>query len=161
MMINQRVRAALWIILMMSASSVVSAEESYDQEKVKAQIRESSQTWANVLVTGDTSPLETLLADDMIGTAPNGRRYTKREFIEFTNTNPPGLKSNNVNDVKIRFFGKVAVAQGSETFVFQDGKMKRAVWTDIYELRDGQWVIVAAQDVLVDETSEPPQEELF
>jgi hypothetical protein len=161
MMINQRMHVALWVILTMSLGSIVSAEESYDQEEVKAQIRESSQTWATVLVTGDTSPLETLLADDMVGTAPNGRLYTKREFIEFTKENPPGLKSNNVNDVKIRFFGQVAVAQGSETFVFQDGKMKRAVWTDIYELRDEQWVIVAAQDVLVEETSEPPQEDLF
>ena len=160
-MTSHRILVSLWIVLVLGNWSFVSADTSYDPVKVKAQIRESSQAWASVLVTGDTSVLETLLANDMVGTAPNGRLYSKREFIEHTKTNPPGLKSNNVNDVKIRFYGNVAVAQESETFIYQDGKMKRAVWTDIYELRGDQWVIVAAQDVLVEETTESPGEDLF
>ena len=89
-------------------------------------------------MTGDTSALETLLADDMVGTAPSGRLYTKREFIDYTKANPPGLASNKFNDVKIRFFGNVAMAQGSETSIQKDGKTNLIVWADIYELRDGQ-----------------------
>ena len=153
--------AVFWIIFILGLSSPASAEPSFDPVQAKAQIRESSKAWADVLVTGDTSALETLLADDMVGTAPNGRLYTKREFIDYTKANPPGLASNKVNDVKIRFFGNVAVAQGSETSIGKDGKSNLIVWTDIYELRDAQWVIVAAQDVMLDRTSELPGEDLF
>jgi len=78
------------------------------------------------------------LADDMVGTAPSGRLYTKREFIDYTKVNPPGLACNKFNDVKIRFFGNVAVTQGSETSIQKDGKTNLIVWADIYELRDGQ-----------------------
>ncbi len=115
----------LSIILVLATSSPVSAEMSYDPVKAEAQIRENSQTWASVAVTGNTSVLETLFADDMVGTDPSGRLYTKREFIEYTEANPPGFTSNIVNDVKIRFFGNVAVAQGNETFTRKDGVSNR------------------------------------
>ena len=153
--------AKIWFIATLFLSNSAYAESGYDPEKARAQIRESSQVWATVLVTGDTSPLEELLSDDMVGTAPNGRLYTKRDFIDYTKANPPGLISNKVNDVRIRFFGNVAVAQGNETLVFKSGETKRSVWTDIYERRRNKWVIVAAQDVLVDETSVAPKENLF
>lgn len=160
-MTKNRKRTALLFIGVLALSNSIFADTGYDPDKARAQIRESSQVWATVLVSGDTTPLETLLSDDMVGTAPNGRLYTKREFIDYTKANPPGFKSNNVNDVKIRFYGKVAVAQGSETLVEHNGNAKRAVWTDIYELRGTQWVIVAAQDVLVEESSDSPEENLF
>ena len=77
-------------------------------------------------------------ADDIVGTALSGRLYTKREFIDYTKTNPPGLACNKFNDMKIRFFGNIAVAQGSETSMQKDRKTNLIVWADISELRDGQ-----------------------
>ena len=160
-MINERIRIVLGIILVFGISNPVFAEVSFDRAEAKAQILKSSQDWADVLVSGDASALETLLSDDMVGTAPNGRLYTKREFIDRIKMNPPGLASNKVNAVKIRFFGNVAVAQGSETAIQKDGKSNLIVWTDIYELRAQQWVIVAAQDVMLDVTPEHAGDNLF
>ena len=137
------------------ACGPVSDVPAYDPAEAAAQIRESSQVWASVAVTGDPSPLEELFADDFIGTDSDGRLYTKRDFIDNVRSNPNTFLSNNVNEVSVRFFGNVAVAQGNETFTRRDGVSARFVWTDVYVLRDDNWEIVAAQDLVAPENVDP------
>lgn len=156
----------LGVILMLQTlvafSSIAQASDyGYDPDEVRAQIRESSQVWADVGVSGDPTPLETLFADDFIGTDSEGNLYTKRDFINFIKTSPPMFVSNKVNEVKIRFFGNVAVAQGNETFKLPNGASGRFFWTDVYLLRDGRWQIVAAQDMVGPVTDKGAEEGLF
>ena len=56
--------------------------------------------------------------------------------------------TNIVNDVEIRFFGKTAVAYGNETITAKNGEKTTLVWTDIWHYRNGQWQLIAAQDVV-------------
>lgn len=130
----------------------MSGDSAYDPAKAEALIREYSQTWASVAVTGEPSALEEIFADDFIGTDSDGRLYTKRQFIENARSNPANLISNVVDEVKVRFFGNVAVAQGNETFTQKDGLSRRFVWTDTYVFRESRWEMVAAQDLLAPET---------
>ena len=114
-------------------------------------IVECSRQWAESVVTRETSDIERFVADDFVGINPEGNSYNKAELISHTRTAPRKYASNHLNEVKIRFFGDAAVAQGSETFERHTGENRRGrvVWTDTWVRRGGRWQIVAAQDVVL------------
>ena len=118
-----------------------------DQKEVERYIVESERQWAESVATGDTSAIERILADDFIGVDPKGCPYTKQQMIGDTRSAPKYFVSNRLNDVKVRFYGKTAVAQGSETWEKRSGERERFVWTDTWLQRNGRWQIVAAEDL--------------
>jgi hypothetical protein len=112
----------------------------------RAYIEQAESDWAEMTVTNDAAVLERILADDFVGVATEGgKHYTKADAIAETKT-PSEYVSNHLSDVKIRFYGNTAVAQGSEYWKKKDGKSGKFVWTDTWVKRDGKWQIVAAQD---------------
>ena len=105
--------------------------------------------WAASVATGDTTTISRILADDFVGIDPQGKSYDKAEMIRDTKNAPKYFRSNKLDDVKIRFFGDTAVAQGSETWERQNGQRGQFVWTDTWIRRKGVWQIVAAEDLIV------------
>jgi hypothetical protein len=95
---------------------------------------------------------ETIVADDFLGTAPDGSRYDRTKEME-------GDQSHSDRDCKldgarVRFFGdSTAMIYGSEraTHTGSDGKagMRCLVWTDTWLKRNGRWQVIAAQDTAV------------
>jgi hypothetical protein len=69
-------------------------------------------------------------------------------MIADTKTTPKYFVSNHLDQIKIRFFGNTAVAQGSESWERRNGERGRFVWTDTWVLRNGPWQIVAAEDLI-------------
>lgn len=128
------------------------------QGEVEKYIIESERQWAESVATGDTSALERILADDFIGVDPKGRVYDRAKMIADTREAPKFFLSNRLNQVKVRFYGDTAVAQGDESWERRSGEPKRGrfVWIDTWVLRNGRWQIVAAEDVSVPESSLAP-----
>ena len=125
-----------------------------DQKEIERYILESERQWAESVATGDTSAIERILADDFIGVDPKGSLYNKQQMIEETRNAPKYFVSNRLNDVKVRFYGNTAIAQGSETWEKRSGERGRFVWTDTWVRRNGHWQIVAAEDLIAPEKSE-------
>jgi len=125
-----------------------------DQKETERYILESERQWAESVATGDTLAIERILADDFIGVDPKGRLYTKQQMIDETRNAPKYFVSNRLNDVKVRFYGNTAVAQGSETWEKRSGERGRFVWTDTWLQRNGRWQIVAAQDLIAPEKAD-------
>jgi len=125
-----------------------------DQKETERYILESERQWAESVATGDPSAIEHILADDFIGVDPKGRLYTKQQMIDKKRNAPKYFVSNRLNDVKVRFYGKTAVAQGSETWEKHSGERGRFVWTDTWLRRNGRWQIVAAEDLIAPEKSD-------
>lgn len=123
------------------------------QSAAEHYIRESERQWAESVASGDSSVVERILADDFVGVDPEGRQYTMAKMVADTRTAPQYYASNHLNDVKVRFYGDMAIAQGSESWVRRKGEPKhgRFVWTDTWLLRNGKWQIVAAEDLTVSE----------
>jgi uncharacterized protein (TIGR02246 family) len=136
-------------------------DASYDRSQAESEIQKMEREWARVAVTGDPAVIERIVADDFLGVTPEGVQYTKRRFIDDTKANPLGFTSNEVNEMKIRFFGNLAVAQGDETFTRKNGAQGRFVWTDVLVRRVGEWRIVAAHDVLAPAAGHPASTALF
>jgi hypothetical protein len=149
-----RLRIAILVVLAFAGFYVGQAQDSGISESERY-IRESERLWAESVATGDTSALERILADDMVGVQTNGNFYDKAKEIADTHNGPKFYISNHLNEVKIRFFGdNTAVAQGSESWVRRSGTPSRGrfVWTDTWIRRNGKWQIVAAEDLIARET---------
>eukprot|EP00918_Siedleckia_nematoides_P057563 GHVU01125546.1.p1 GENE.GHVU01125546.1~~GHVU01125546.1.p1 ORF type:complete len:149 (+),score=16.68 GHVU01125546.1:45-491(+) len=133
-------------ILFVLASSA-SASELSKQEYAEAEkyIIECASDWANTVVSGDMSRRKIYFAEDFVGTEPDGTRYGKAQRV---NADGPSkvYVSNEINNIKVTFFGETAVAHGDEVWVKKDGTTGRWVWTDVWVRRDGTWQMVAAQD---------------
>jgi ketosteroid isomerase-like protein len=121
------------------------------EKETERYILDSERQWAESVATGDTSAIERILSDDFIGVDPKGRLYAKQEMIDETRNAPKYFVSNHRNDVKVRFYDKTAIAQGSETWEKRSGERGRFVWTDTWLLRNGRWQIVAAEDLIAPE----------
>ena len=124
-----------------------------DPKGTERYILESERQWAESVATGDTSAIQRILADDFIGVDPKGGLYNKQQMIDETRNAPKYFVSNRLNDVKVRFYGNTAIAQGSETWEKRSGERGRFVWTDTWLRRDGRWQIVAAEDLIAPEKS--------
>jgi ketosteroid isomerase-like protein len=125
-----------------------------DQKETERYILESERQWAESVATGNTSTIERILADDFIGVDPKGVVYNKQQMIADTRNAPKYFVSNRLNDVKVRFYGDTAIAQGSETWEKRSGERGRFVWTDTWIRRNGRWQIVAAEDLIAPKKSE-------
>lgn len=150
----------LSIILLVFSLASVSATQAQtqtpaDQKTTEDYIRKSEAEWAESVASGDVSAIARILADDFVGIDPKGKSYTKQQMISETREAPKYFVSNHLDDVKIRFYGNTALAQGSESWVKRNGERGRFVWTDTWIQRDGKWQIVAAEDLIVMASEQP------
>jgi hypothetical protein len=136
------------LALVASGFYAVQAKQS-SQAETENYIKQSESQWAEVDVTRDASVVERILADDFVGVAPDGSHYTKADEITSAKSPEKQYVSNHVVDVKVRFYGDTAVAQGSEAWEKRGGVRGRYVWTDTWIRRNSKWQIVAAEDVQV------------
>jgi hypothetical protein len=129
-----------------------------DQSEAERYITQSERQWADSVATGETSNVERILADDFVGVDPTGRLYDKATMISDTRDAPKYFVSNHANEIKVRFYGDTAVAQGSETWERRSGDPLRGrfVWTDTWLKRNGKWQIVAAEDLAAPEQPATP-----
>jgi ketosteroid isomerase-like protein len=129
-----------------------------DQSEAERYIIESERQWAESVATGDARVVERILADDFVGVDPKGRLYDKTTMVSDTREAPNYFVSNRANEIKVRFYGDTAVAQGSETWERRTGDPLRGrfVWTDTWLRRNGKWQIVAAEDLAAPEQPATP-----
>jgi ketosteroid isomerase-like protein len=126
-----------------------------DQAKAERYIKQGESQWAEADSKADIAAVERILADDFAGVAPDGTFYDKAEEIKNAREDNGNTLFNHVNEIKVRFFGDTAVAQGSETWERRAGEPKKGsyIWTDTWVKRNGKWQIVAAEDLLAPATA--------
>jgi Domain of unknown function (DUF4440) len=138
------------IFLFVNYQSVQAQSAKVDYEKAKKYITESEKQWAEAVASGDSTVIHRILADDFVGVDTKGFQYNKDHEVHNTAGGPKYFKSNHLHTIKIRFYGNMAVAQGDEIWVRYSGEpiTGRFVWTDTWLLRNDQWQIVAAEDLI-------------
>jgi ketosteroid isomerase-like protein len=141
----------LALIAVVAVASGCHRDRDRERERDRQYIETSERQWAESVTTNDASVLERILDDDFVWIYPDGTKMNKAEAIADARSGPGSFVSNHLDEVSIRFYGKTAVAQGSESWVRKDGtgeKTGRFVWTDVWVKRDGGWKIVASQDMI-------------
>jgi hypothetical protein len=146
-------RSASLVIVCLALYACTQQSDYRDAERY---IIESERQWAESVATGDASVVERTLADDFVGVDPKGRFYDKAKMVADTREAPKYFVSNHANEVKVRFYGDTAVAQGDESWERRSGERGRFVWTDTWVHRNGKWQIVAVEDLIAPEQPANP-----
>lgn len=125
--------------------------ESYSKKDAEKYIKEAEAAWTAASVSGDSDVPRRILAEDYYGVFPDGSVVTKAQALEAFSQPSPFL-SDHLETCHVRFFGNVAVAQGSETWTMKPetrrGKPSswQYIWLDVWVLRNGKWQIVNSED---------------
>jgi len=143
-------RSTIGAAVLLLAAAVVGRAGQADAEAEKY-IVSSEQQWAEASLKRDTRTVERIVADDFVGVDPNGSYFRKADELASVSKNEGDYVAAKGNEVKVRFYGDAAVAQGSESWQKRNGERGRYVWTDTWIRRGGRWQIVAAVDVKVPE----------
>lgn len=148
-----KLRRVLFGAALFVAAMLVVRAQSPGNAEAERYIKESERQWAESVAFGDSSVVARILADDFVGVDPDGSLYDKAKMVKDTASAPKYFASNHLNEVKVRFYGDAAVAQGNESWVRKSGSPVhgRFVWTDTWIKRNGKWQIVAAEDLTVSE----------
>jgi len=136
----------LFVVPLTVAAQTADAGTAADRE----QIIQLERDWTQSFVTMDVAANQRIVADDFLGTEPDGRRSKKSDILNEVKTEEP-LASNHLNedDLTIRFYGQTAVVNGSESWKLKSGKTGKFIWTDVFVKRNGKWQVVASQDLEV------------
>ena len=147
----------LAILFAIASHNTVSAQ-SYRQGKwadandpVAKQLIEQERRWG-VLYCTPSNVIEEFIADDFVGTAPEGPIYTKSDLTK-RHVAPAAEHDCKLLSARVRFYGPdLAIIYGSETAVRKgaDGKefQRTLVWTDTALKRKGKWQLIAVQDMI-------------
>ena len=92
---------------------------------------------------GDVKRFEEILADDFMGSFPDGSLLDKAEYLKLV-AKPVTISGLVAEDVRIRLLGDFAIIHGRFNSRSADGKPRRGRYTDNWALRDGTWVAVSA-----------------
>lgn len=132
------------LLAAVSFSGQVRATKSADEEFVKF----LEDAWVNAIVHKNINVLNHVIADDFIGTSPNGFRYTKQEAISDLQSGAYVVADMALDKVNVRVFGDTAIVTLYQTEKSRYGSENlsgRYAFTDVWLRRDGVWQAVASQ----------------
>jgi Domain of unknown function (DUF4440) len=149
-------RFSLAALLVLGSYGAVHAQKSGEgkwadaNDPVAKQLIEQERKWA-VLGCVPSHVIAEFVAEDFVGTAPEGPLYTKAELTG-RHEKPAPEHDCKLLSARVRFFGAdVAIIYGKETAVHtgKDGKdiQRTLVWTDTALKRNGKWQLIAVQDM--------------
>ena len=147
---------AVLALVLPGASIQAFAQQSHwadSNDPVAKMMIDSERKWAEASCDHNKIA-ETILADDFMGTAPDGSRYDRSKEIQDTADASHASHGCKLDEARVRFFGSnLAMIYGSEraSRSGSDGKETThcQVWSDTWLKRNGKWQIISAQDAAV------------
>ena len=120
---------------------------SVEQELIKLE-----NEWGDALIKHDPAPIDKMLADDFIGTTPEGAVYTKAQLLESVKSSKEDIISMVDDEVKVHVYGDAAVISARNTVKMRvEGKETnfQERYTDTWVKRDGRWRCVAGHNSVI------------
>src|SRR5260221_11831465 len=100
-------------------------------------------TYIQCVVDADTRRFAEILADDFLNSNPDGTVVDQPAFLRQIERIGK-FQSIDLDDVRIRIEGSVALIHAATRFVFADGRTGRGRYTDGWAKRGAQWLAVFA-----------------
>jgi hypothetical protein len=110
---------------------------------ILATLSRLNETYIDCVVTADADRFATILAPDFLCSSPDGTLLDRDAFLTRTRSTPR-LQQMDIDDVRIRVLGDVAIIHGRTNYVLGDGRPGAGRYTDVWARRDGRWLAVAA-----------------
>lgn len=135
-----------------SAQSKRAAKPAAPTSSPEQQIKALEQRWLDALIKRDQATVGDILAPEFHDTGIDGKVHTREQALAAVlDTTRPDLT---------RFFGRLevnvydgrfAVAHGLTVLNGEKIREAHVSFTDVFVLRDGKWLAVAAQETLAEE----------
>jgi len=109
-----------------------------------ATLKKLNQDYIDSVAKSDVRRFDELLADDFLNTNPDGTLVNRAQFLTQI-AKPVTVKDFRCEDVLIRVMNDFAIIHARTTYAKADGTPGAGRYTDIWALRNGSWVCVAAQ----------------
>ena len=106
-------------------------------------LRDLNGQYIHSVVYSDVAKFTEILADDFLCTNPDGSLVDKPQFLKQTAV-PVSFTDFDVDDLRIRVLGNVAIIHGRTRFALKDGRRGRGQYTDVWEKRHSRWLAVSA-----------------
>jgi len=106
-------------------------------------LRDLNGHYIHSVVHSDVARFTEILAEDFLCTNPDGSLVDKPQFLRQTAV-PVSFTDFDVDDLRIRVLGDVAIIHGTTRFALTDGRRGRGQYTDVWEKRQGRWLAVSA-----------------
>lgn len=164
---KQIISIALLVVAALSFSSCAPAEPTATSsattaattaaspaENVEQVITQLEREWAEAGVKADAAALDRLIASDWSLTSWDGQTQTKAQILEEIKAGAYKQESVNLDNIKVRTFGDVAVVTLSQTEKSRyKGKDSsgRYLYTDVWVKRNGKWQAVATHGTKVEQ----------
>ena len=110
----------------------------------EATLSELNAQYVAAFLAADVEWYRQHLADDFVCIELSGAMLDKAQFLRQTAAGP-GVQAYQLQDVRIRIFGDVALIHATGTFTRLDGSTGTSRYTDIYAKTDGGWQAISAQ----------------
>jgi ketosteroid isomerase-like protein len=108
-----------------------------------ATLRKLNEDYISSVAARDVRRFEELLADDFLNTNADGTFVDRAQFLAQI-AKPVTVSNLRCVDVLIRVMKDFAIIHARTTYLKPDGQPGAGRYTDIWALRDGRWVCVAA-----------------
>jgi len=106
-------------------------------------LAELNQDYITSISKSDVRRFEELLSEDFVNSNPDGSLSDRAQFL--TQIGRLSAVSNLAcEDVRIRVMGETAIIHARTTYTKPNGESGAGRYTDIWALRDGRWLCVAA-----------------
>lgn len=137
-------------VLVGSLSCSGSKEVANKQSVTKAEqeLRQLERSLITAIQRKDTEKLDSIWADEYLGTAPDGRLVSKADLISAVKGGAFALESLEVDDLRLRLFDDVAVMTGHalvKANVDNEDYSGSYRGTGIFIKRQGHWEVIGVQ----------------
>lgn len=137
-------------VLVSSLSCLGSKEVANNQSVIKAEreLQQLERSLITAIQRKDTEKLDSIWADEYLGTAPDGRLVSKADLIAAVKSGALALESLEVDDLRTRLFDDVAVMTGHalvKANVDNEDYSGSYRGTGIFIKRQGHWEVIGVQ----------------
>jgi ketosteroid isomerase-like protein len=107
-------------------------------------LRDLNEHYVRAFLDCDVEWYRKHLADDFVCIESDGSLLDMPQFLRAT-AKPHDVVSFDLKEVRIRFFGDVALIHARGLFTHADGRTGTSRYTDVYARLDGAWKTISAQ----------------
>jgi ketosteroid isomerase-like protein len=140
-------------LLILDDMSEQAVEAAAAESETVAALHTLNAEYIRAFVDSDVAWYREHLSDDFVCSLADGRRIDKADFLERTHEGP-GVTDVTYDQIDVRPLGNFALVHGV-THYLRDGAHASTRYTDVWQLRDGRWLAVAAQLTRVERVQQP------
>jgi hypothetical protein len=98
----KRIAFAVCVVVLVFGVAILAKTQA---GSVEQEIQKLENVWGDALIKHDPAPIDKMIADDFIGTMPDGAVYTKAQLLEDVKSSKEDMISMADDEVKVHVYG--------------------------------------------------------